>query len=102
MGRHITRLMRHIFARPVVHSAASDFIFSAKDGKAPSGDYLARQIKKVLADAGLAHRRLTPHSFRDGAATQALRKGIDSGKVMLAGRWKSFKSFQAYIDPSPV
>ncbi|KIH68680.1 site-specific recombinase, phage integrase family [Ancylostoma duodenale] len=90
------------YCRACFPSAPSDFVFSTKHGATPSRDYVARQIKKTLASAGLAPRQLTPHSFRGGAATQAVRKGADSRKVMLAGRWKSFKSFQAYIDPSPV
>ncbi|EYC27176.1 hypothetical protein Y032_0009g560 [Ancylostoma ceylanicum] len=63
-------------------------------------------LHHIVARASVARIQyklpFTPHSFRGGAATQALRKGIDSGKLMLADRWKSFKSFQAYIDPSPV
>ncbi|KIH68675.1 site-specific recombinase, phage integrase family [Ancylostoma duodenale] len=80
----------------------SQELWNTKHGVMPSRDYVARQIKKTLASTGLAHRRFTPYSFRGGAATQAVRKGADSRNVMLAGRWKSFKSFQAYIDPSPV
>ncbi|KAK6761286.1 hypothetical protein RB195_022372 [Necator americanus] len=65
-------------------------------------DNVARQVQKALPEAGLGHRRLTPHSFRGGTATSAIRRGIDSERVMLAGRWKFFAAFQAYVDPSPV
>ncbi|KIH65802.1 site-specific recombinase, phage integrase family [Ancylostoma duodenale] len=66
-----------------------DFIFSNSRGGPPSRDYIARRIKRTLADAGLQHRNPTPHSLRGGAATTAIRAGVDPSNVMRVGRWKS-------------
>ncbi|KAK6031846.1 hypothetical protein OSTOST_01988 [Ostertagia ostertagi] len=73
-----------------------------KGGKAPSRDFVAQNITKVAKAAGLQHKKLTSHSFRGGAATHAIRQGVDSGKIMLAIRWKSFQGFKSYIEPSPL
>ncbi|CAJ0594194.1 unnamed protein product [Cylicocyclus nassatus] len=83
-------------------SSPSSFIFSSRSGSAITRDFAARQIQKTLGEAGLGSKKLTSHSFRGGAATNALKKGLDAQSVMLAGRWKSFNSFQAYIGPLPV
>ncbi|KIH45119.1 site-specific recombinase, phage integrase family [Ancylostoma duodenale] len=79
-----------------------DFIFSNSRGGPPSRDYIARRLKRTLTDAGLQHRNLTPHSFRGGAATTAIRAGADPSSVMRVGRWKSQKSFLSYVEPSPL
>ncbi|CAJ0592617.1 unnamed protein product [Cylicocyclus nassatus] len=83
-------------------TSPSNHIFSCRGGSAMSKDYAARQIRKALGEAGLGAKKLTAHSFRGGAATNALNKGSDSHKIMLAGRWKTFTSFKAYIDPVAV
>ncbi|KIH60814.1 site-specific recombinase, phage integrase family [Ancylostoma duodenale] len=82
--------------------SSEDFLFSCRSGKPPSRDYAFRLIKKTFVEAGLASRNLTPHSFRGGAATTAIRRGVDPANVMRVGRWKSVKSFQCYIDPTPL
>ncbi|VDN27692.1 unnamed protein product [Cylicostephanus goldi] len=46
------------------------------EGPPPKTDAIARRIKKLLLEAGLRSRRLTPHSFRGGAATKLKREGI--------------------------
>ncbi|RCN24604.1 site-specific recombinase, phage integrase family [Ancylostoma caninum] len=79
-----------------------DYLFSCRSGKPPSRDYASRLIKKTCMEAGLGSRNLTPHSFRGGAATTAIRRGVDPANVMRVGRWKSVKSFQSYIDPTPL
>ncbi|RCN36808.1 site-specific recombinase, phage integrase family [Ancylostoma caninum] len=73
-----------------------------RSGKPPSRDYASRLIKKTCVEAGLGSRNLTPHSFRGGAATTTIRRGVDPANVMRVGRWKSVKSFQGYIDPTPL
>ncbi|EPB73762.1 site-specific recombinase, phage integrase family [Ancylostoma ceylanicum] len=83
-------------------SAPEDFIFSCRTGGPPSRDFISRRLKKTLTDAGLAHRRLTSHSFRGGAATTAIRAGADPANVMRVGRWKSRKSFLSYVNLSPL
>ncbi|KIH64336.1 site-specific recombinase, phage integrase family [Ancylostoma duodenale] len=80
---------------------SSEDFFSAAD-QPPSRDYASRLIKKTCVEAGLASRNLTPHSFCGGAATSAIRRGVDLANVMRVGRWKFVKSFQCYIDPTPL
>ncbi|KIH53633.1 site-specific recombinase, phage integrase family [Ancylostoma duodenale] len=79
-----------------------DFIFSNSRGGPSSRDYIARRIKRTLADAGLQHRNLTLHSFCGGATTTAIRAGVDPSNVMRVGRWKFQKSFLCYVEPSPL
>ncbi|EPB66989.1 site-specific recombinase, phage integrase family [Ancylostoma ceylanicum] len=82
-------------------NSQEDFIFSSSRGGAPFRDYIARRLKRILTEAGLQQRNLTPHSFRRGAATTAIRTGVDSSNVMRVGRWKSHKSL-SYVEPSPL
>ncbi|VDP10261.1 unnamed protein product [Heligmosomoides polygyrus] len=46
--------------------------------------------------------RGTTTAFKGGAATHAVRRGLDTGRIMLAGRWKSFDSFKAYVEPTAL
>ncbi|KAK6038598.1 site-specific recombinase, phage integrase family [Cooperia oncophora] len=54
------------------------FLFSGTSGEPSSRDCVAKRIKKVVAAAGLQHKMLTSHSFRGGAATHAIRQGVDA------------------------
>ncbi|EYC39645.1 hypothetical protein Y032_0647g1098 [Ancylostoma ceylanicum] len=80
----------------------SEFIFSSRNGSAPSRDFIVRQIKWAVASAGLGSRGLTTHSFRGGAATAAVRAGKQTASIMRAGRWKSAEAFQCYVGPTPL
>lgn len=60
------------------------------------------RLKALLHSAKLKHFHITSHSFRGGAATSALNAGISQVSVMQAGRWKTTRSFQRYINLSPI
>ncbi|KAK6010220.1 hypothetical protein OSTOST_24766, partial [Ostertagia ostertagi] len=100
-GLQETKLWQ-IFCRLKRPLLPQKILFSGKVGEAPSRDFVAKNITKVAKAAGLQHKKLTSHSLRGGAATHAIRQGVDSGKIMLAGRWKSFQGFKSYIEPSPL
>jgi site-specific recombinase XerD len=53
-------------------------------------------LDKVKARAGLSDSRITPHSFRIGAATYAAANGYSSQQIQAMGRWKS-SAFQRYV-----
>ncbi|KAK6031847.1 site-specific recombinase, phage integrase family [Ostertagia ostertagi] len=100
-GLQETKLWQ-IFCRLKRPLLPQKILFSGKVGEAPSRDFVAKNITKVAKAAGLQHKKLTSHSLRGGAATHAIRQGVDSGKIMLAIRWKSFQGFKSYIEPSPL
>ena len=49
-----------------------------------------------LARCGMAKVKITPHSFRIGAATFAATKGHTTSQIQAMGRWKS-DAFKQYI-----
>jgi hypothetical protein len=53
-------------------------------------------LDKAKAQAGLSDCRITPHSFRIGAATYAAANGFSSQQIQAMGRWKS-SAFQRYV-----
>ena len=50
----------------------------------------------ALANCGRADLKITPHSFRIGAATYAAAKGLSTTLIQSMGRWKS-EAFRRYI-----
>ncbi|EYC32692.1 hypothetical protein Y032_0002g1044 [Ancylostoma ceylanicum] len=78
------------------------FIFATQSGNRPTTDALRKRISAVLNRAGLGHKGLTPHSFRGGAATVALRNGANQEDIKRVGRWKSTSALLHYIEPTPL
>ncbi|KAK5975150.1 Site-specific recombinase phage integrase family [Trichostrongylus colubriformis] len=60
---------------------------------------LQDRLKHLFNKANLQHFSLTSHSFRGGAATQALNMGVHQVDVMQAGRWSTLSGFRNYIAP---
>ena len=89
------------FMEMIKESSQSCFIFAATSESRPTTDNVRKRINMVLKKAGLAHRGLTSHSFRGGAATVALRKGISQEEIKRVGRWKSTSAMLHYIKPTP-
>ncbi|EYC40509.1 hypothetical protein Y032_0609g615 [Ancylostoma ceylanicum] len=86
-----------------VHSLPSPFLFPSQSTKRPlSAATISTKLRNLFQLAGLENKGYTSHSFRGGAASTALEQGFDSSRVMSAGRWRSSKSFQAYIRPSAL
>ncbi|KIH44081.1 site-specific recombinase, phage integrase family [Ancylostoma duodenale] len=100
--RGITASLWEQYRGMVDQSNPEQFLFETLGGDPFKTDYAARFIKKTLEGAGLGHKGLTSHSFRGGAATTAIRGGANPLNVMRAGRWKSVKALECYIDPTPL
>uniref|UniRef100_A0A914W0L5 Tyr recombinase domain-containing protein n=1 Tax=Plectus sambesii TaxID=2011161 RepID=A0A914W0L5_9BILA len=64
--------------------------------KPMSADLVRTELRRVLKTCGIA-RALTPHSFRGGAATLAVEKGVPTRAVMAMGRWQSPGGFAPYV-----
>lgn len=77
-------------------------------GEAPflihqDGSFLSRFqfiaiFKKCLGILGLEGEKFSSHSFRIGAATEAVRWGLDEAAVKRIGRWES-RRFRSYVRP---
>ena len=61
-----------------------------------SADNVRKELERLKRTYGLAPE-LTTHSFRGGAATEAISAGVEARAVMAAGRWKSTEAFSAYV-----
>ena len=78
----------------------SCYLFPSCSTKRPlSQATISSKLRNLFRRVGLQDKGYSTHSFRGGAASAALEQGIDSSRVMSAGRWRSSKSFQAYIRP---
>ncbi|CAN2388361.1 hypothetical protein PRIEUP_LOCUS16307, partial [Pristimantis euphronides] len=77
-------------------------------GKGPAlrhsdGSYLSRYqftvvFRKCLRSLGVAEDGFSPHSFRIGAATEAVQRGLSAEVVKRIGRWKSDR-YRSYVRP---
>ncbi|CAN2389455.1 hypothetical protein PRIEUP_LOCUS5868, partial [Pristimantis euphronides] len=77
-------------------------------GKGPAlrhsdGSYLSRyqftvMFRKCLRSLGVAADGFSPHSFRIGAATEAVQRGLSAEVVKKIGRWKSDR-YRSYVRP---
>ena len=66
-----------------------------------NGRYLTRsrfvdQVREALRQAGVDASKFAGHSFRRGAATTALEKGISDATIKMLGRWRS-EAYTRYI-----
>lgn len=81
----------HLFGSLFIHedkSCLSKFQFSAV-------------LKKSLIALKLDKFKLTSHSFRIGAATEAARLGLNKDIIQRIGRWESNR-FQLYVRPELI
>ncbi|VDO30573.1 unnamed protein product [Haemonchus placei] len=90
------------FLQSLADKSRNQFIFAPSSTRAPSTDTLRKRIRNVLRCSGLRDKGLTSHSFRGGAATAALRRGVSSEDIRRVGRWKSSSSILNYLDPTPI
>lgn len=61
-----------------------------------SKDTIANWLLQYLARAGIDTCRYGAHSYRGASATDALRRGVPIGDVMLVGRWTSRSVFETF------
>ena len=71
-------------------------LFMLSDGRPLSRQLLVHNLRSVLAEANVDCARYSGHSFRIGAATTAIARGISESTVQTLGRWAS-DSFKRYI-----
>ncbi|XP_077349935.1 integrase/recombinase xerD homolog [Lithobates pipiens] len=70
------------------------------------GEFLSRfqfitVFRKCLLALGLGGEKFSSHSFRIGAATEAVRWGLDEESVKRISRWES-RRFRSYVRPELV
>ncbi|RCN46201.1 zinc knuckle [Ancylostoma caninum] len=102
MEEEHTRLWNTFTSLPSSSAASSAFVFTTQSGKPFSTSFASKSITWALEKAGLAHLHLTSHSFRGGAATEAIRKGVHQEDVKRVGRWRTTSAFLSYVDPTPL
>ncbi|XP_040213109.1 uncharacterized protein LOC120943709 isoform X1 [Rana temporaria] len=56
-------------------------------------------LRKCLLKLGLKNMRISSHSFRIGAASEAARRGVCESDIKDMGRWKS-NCFKVYVRPN--
>lgn len=71
-------------------------LFITKDGSYLTRSLLVKMVKETLSVAGVDCSRYSGHSFRIGAATTALAKGVPETTIKTLGRWKS-EAYKQYI-----
>lgn len=79
------------------HAPASDPLFVLKDGTPLTQRRLAAFMKLHIPHA--PSDRITPHSLRAGATTEAFLHDLPQQEIQQLGRWKS-DAYKAYIRPS--
>ncbi|XP_069812345.1 integrase/recombinase xerD homolog [Dendropsophus ebraccatus] len=67
-----------------------------RDGRALSRFQFVAVFRRGLARLGLPDKEFASHSFRIGAATEAVRWGLDESVVRQIGRWESAR-FRSYV-----
>ncbi|XP_069829455.1 uncharacterized protein [Dendropsophus ebraccatus] len=83
----------YLVLRPV--GRGSSFLVH-QDGRALSRFQFIAVFRKGLERLGLPPREFASHSFRIGAATEAVRCGLDESVVRQIGRWESAR-FRSYV-----
>lgn len=71
-------------------------LFQFSDGKPLTRQRFVAEVKEALSQAGIDSSKFSGHSFRSGAATTAIRRGVGDATVQMLGRWKS-DAYRAYI-----
>ena len=79
-----------------VRGAQPGPFFLKQNGQPVLPDDFRTILTRVKSSSNLSSTRITPHSFRIGAATYAAAKGYSSQQIQAMGRWKS-SAFQKYI-----
>lgn len=84
----------------VARRPVSDGCFLIHDNLSPLTKFqFSYVLKKCLSYLGLAHLKITTHSFRIGAATEAARLGLDDSIIKKLGRWESSR-YNIYVRPN--
>jgi hypothetical protein len=71
-------------------------LFRLRDGRPLTRSVLVLKLRAALTSAGVDCSRYSGHSFRIGAATTAIARGVGDATVQTLGRWAS-DSFKRYV-----
>ena len=71
-------------------------LFILEDGRPLTRELLVQKLRATLSQAGVDCTRFSGHSFRIGAATTAMARGVSETTVQTLGRWAS-DSFRRYV-----
>lgn len=77
---------------------AEGSLFRRKSGQTLSQDWFTHQLRAALASLGLQANLYSSHSFRAGAATTAVQRGLPEATVKHLGRWRS-SVYKTYVRP---
>ena len=71
-------------------------LFITDEGRYLTRSLLGKMVKETLTNAGVDCSNYNGHSFRIGAATTALARGVPEATIQTLGRWKS-DAYKQYI-----
>lgn len=71
-------------------------LFIFQDGKPLTRPRFVTEVKEALTQAGVDSTCYSGHSFRSGAATTAVKRGLGDATVKMLGRWRS-SAYQVYM-----
>lgn len=97
----LNRLSAKCVRSALIGKRKTDWIFE-KSGRPLSASEAGAAVKRLITEAELDGFGLTSHSFRGGAATEAVQKGKPLENIMRNGRWKTRAAFDAYVAPMPL
>ena len=76
--------------------AATGPLFQFSNGKPLTRQRFVMEVKEALERSGIDSSQYLGHSFRSGAATTAVQRGVGDATIQMLGRWKS-DAYRAYI-----
>ena len=85
-----------VLAYLAVRDQAEGPLFKLEDGRPLTQELLVQQLRSTLSQAGIDCARYSGYSFRIGAATTAMARGVSESTVQILGRWAS-DSFKWYV-----
>lgn len=82
--------------KSIIPHQQTDPLFIFQNGVVLSKTLLSKQLKLILALAGIDPSQYSGHSLRAGAATDAAASGLPDWQIGMLGRWTS-NTYQRYI-----
>ena len=90
--KHSLKKLNNNFA----HETTTFFITHRKSFKTAHEDTISRQVKEVMAEAGIDVSKYNTHSCRSAASTGALYKGVHIEDILKQGNWSNLKTFKKF------
>ena len=101
------RLSEWLTVRPAFTNRGVRAVFVAVGGNTPGQAITVQGLRSILNSLGrrAGVENVTPHSFRRGGATQAIRNGASTRWVQAHGRWAKLEFVELYtraLDPGDM